>query len=345
MPQPIKLEAVAGDSPVEIATIESGAMSFGREPENSIVIGSEAVSRRHGLISVAGSQWVYRDFGSSNGSWVNGVPVTEGQIRILRDSDLIRVADFPVRVTQIGKPAISAPPLSLLIFYGETYESEFTFPAPDIMFTVGGADASISLEGEPVDTIQLSIERVGSRLELYAEQATMQVIVNGLAVGGSTALADRDEIGVGPFTIVVNDLSGASQKSAGHSVPVGLGFTPEGAPIAAYSQTDVSTHLKGGESTTYEWESQSSRRQNQSEHRFIFGGKTGVDVSGTGRYTTPQFGAHSGYEMSASTRFSNVPTFKRDKNENRSAEKVIMVAGLTVFLLVVGLIGYLISIQ
>ena len=91
---PIKLEYVDGATPTFIGQFESGLISIGRDTENAIVVDSEAVSRNHSTIIAAGSQWIYQDFGSTNGSWVNGIKVTESQFKLLRNGDIIRVANF-----------------------------------------------------------------------------------------------------------------------------------------------------------------------------------------------------------------------------------------------------------
>ena len=73
MPSPITLYQIAAGDHFELAVIEQGDITLGREPENGVVVDSVKVSRRHGVVIEAGSQWVYRDLGSTNGSWLNGL--------------------------------------------------------------------------------------------------------------------------------------------------------------------------------------------------------------------------------------------------------------------------------
>lgn len=54
--------------------------TIGRHPDNHLVVHQDQVSRHQSVLSWNGSQWVMRDLGSRNGSWVNGVRMpTAGQ--------------------------------------------------------------------------------------------------------------------------------------------------------------------------------------------------------------------------------------------------------------------------
>jgi len=63
---------------------------IGRDPENDIVIPDRRVSRYHAEIVREGSEFVLRDCGSKNGTFVNGERVV--QERRLQDGDEIQVA-------------------------------------------------------------------------------------------------------------------------------------------------------------------------------------------------------------------------------------------------------------
>lgn len=57
--------------------ISSGRLRVGRAKDNDLILPDERVSRHHGQISVRFGTLVYADLGSTNGSYVNGVRVTE----------------------------------------------------------------------------------------------------------------------------------------------------------------------------------------------------------------------------------------------------------------------------
>lgn len=52
--------------------------TVGRSPENGIVLPEPFVSTRHAVVTFAGGNWQLTDFGSRNGTFVNGQPVHGG---------------------------------------------------------------------------------------------------------------------------------------------------------------------------------------------------------------------------------------------------------------------------
>lgn len=82
-----------GRAPWRIA-ISSGRLRVGRALDNDLVLPDDRVSRHHGQISVRFGTLVYADLGSTNGSFVNGVRVTE-------------IALGPSDVLQLGGSALT----------------------------------------------------------------------------------------------------------------------------------------------------------------------------------------------------------------------------------------------
>jgi pSer/pThr/pTyr-binding forkhead associated (FHA) protein len=62
-------------------------ITIGRAPDNMIVIEDPSVSSRHAQFERAGDNYRLKDLGSTNGTRVNGLPVTE---TLLRYDDRIR---------------------------------------------------------------------------------------------------------------------------------------------------------------------------------------------------------------------------------------------------------------
>src|ERR1700741_4375503 len=65
-----------------------GEASIGRRPDCNIVVANSQVSRRHAQITGGAGAFVIADLGSTNGTYVNGVHVTE---HILKDGDRIEL--------------------------------------------------------------------------------------------------------------------------------------------------------------------------------------------------------------------------------------------------------------
>src|SRR5947207_1519408 len=70
------------------------SISIGRAPDNMIVIDDSSVSNRHAQLELVGETYRLKDLESTNGTKVNGVPITE---RLLRFEDRIRFGAIEAR--------------------------------------------------------------------------------------------------------------------------------------------------------------------------------------------------------------------------------------------------------
>ena len=85
-----RLVVVSGESTGDVFSLEGDVVSLGREPGNRIWLADPALSRRHCEFVAHEGRWRVRDVASSNGTFVNGVQVTE---HTLHDGDSIVVGD------------------------------------------------------------------------------------------------------------------------------------------------------------------------------------------------------------------------------------------------------------
>src|SRR5947209_2402680 len=70
------------------------SITIGRAPDNMIVIDDPSVSNRHALLELAGESYRLKDLESTNGTKVNGIPITE---TLLRFDDRIRIGAVDAR--------------------------------------------------------------------------------------------------------------------------------------------------------------------------------------------------------------------------------------------------------
>ena len=129
-----------------------GTCSVGRSRSNTLVLAGEKISRRHALVHAQGENefWLV-DFGSANGSFVNGRRVT--QPIPLRDGDQLLIAHIPVTfrleagavpagfspTTQVTVREIRTEPCWLLVadIESSTRLSQ-TCPADQLPVLIGG---------------------------------------------------------------------------------------------------------------------------------------------------------------------------------------------------------------
>src|SRR5689334_9042475 len=71
-----RLLAISGSFEGTSFALEKGEISIGRDKTNDIRIPDRSISRRHCLIESDGTRFTITDFGSFNGTFVNGGAVT-----------------------------------------------------------------------------------------------------------------------------------------------------------------------------------------------------------------------------------------------------------------------------
>ena len=69
-------------------------ITIGRAPDNTIVIDDPSVSSRHAQLELSGETYRLKDLESTNGTRVNGIPITE---TVLRFEDRIRFGGVEAR--------------------------------------------------------------------------------------------------------------------------------------------------------------------------------------------------------------------------------------------------------
>lgn len=87
----VPAELVVGDRHI---ALRSGVMTIGRLDTCDVALDDPSVSRRHAEVRGQGAVWLVVDAGSSNGTKVNGLPITEHR---LVDGDVVRVGDQELR--------------------------------------------------------------------------------------------------------------------------------------------------------------------------------------------------------------------------------------------------------
>jgi transcriptional regulator with GAF, ATPase, and Fis domain len=101
-----RLVALAGPLCGEAFPIEGVEWVIGRDPGNPLSIPDRLMSRRHCVVTLADGRYHLRDLGSSNGTFVNGIPVQE---RVLEPGDRIRAGDS-VLMFLTNEPAVRPVP-------------------------------------------------------------------------------------------------------------------------------------------------------------------------------------------------------------------------------------------
>src|SRR5438874_11560679 len=86
-------------------------ITIGRAPDNAIVIGDPSVSNRHALLELSGETYRLKDLESTNGTKVNGVPITD---TVLRFEDRIRFGAIEARFEPDARGSQPLPQLKTI---------------------------------------------------------------------------------------------------------------------------------------------------------------------------------------------------------------------------------------
>ena len=352
MPYPIKIESFLSGNAAEILQVDSGVVSIGRESDNNIIVDSNSVSRNHGCLIEAGSQWVYCDLNSSNGSFVNGVQLSAGNIKLVRAGDIVHIADYPLRITSVDSSEYADSddlPTTLLIFINNRFELEFPLVHPGAQFRLGGNEADLPFPEYSDEIPAVQITAVQSRLEVQTSRTAPPAVVAGMASAGITALADRDEIEIGNIRIIVNDrryIPPADQVKA-RQTSIIHGTGSEGrfsGPAGRSSGPPLAGAIRAGREQGTGWEVEMGRKQAQVGRKFIFG--AGDEADNPADEIAPRRNerpAKSGFDGSSAQRFSGTYNAQADNDSPVVGDRMIIVVGGLVFLLVIILVIFLLS--
>jgi hypothetical protein len=104
---PVKLSLGSGAQTVAIE-LKDGVYRVGREKPADVVIPDTTISGNHAELQVKGAEWTIRDLGSTNGTFINDVPV-RAAVRV-RESDALRLGSVQMRLTSPAGPVQQAIP-------------------------------------------------------------------------------------------------------------------------------------------------------------------------------------------------------------------------------------------
>jgi pSer/pThr/pTyr-binding forkhead associated (FHA) protein len=81
--------------------LDDAVITLGRDKACQVVLPQQAVSRNHARICQEGTHFFLEDLGSAYGTQVNGKPLPKGEKRLLRNGDVIAIAQYDVRFDRL----------------------------------------------------------------------------------------------------------------------------------------------------------------------------------------------------------------------------------------------------
>jgi pSer/pThr/pTyr-binding forkhead associated (FHA) protein len=98
----VKQSSEAGGKATE-HVLDDAVITLGRDKSCHVVLAQQAVSRSHARITQEGNLFFLEDLGSAYGTQVNGKPLPKGEKRLLRNGDVIVIAQFDVRFDKVAE--------------------------------------------------------------------------------------------------------------------------------------------------------------------------------------------------------------------------------------------------
>lgn len=97
------MKSGSGADQTKTVLLDEETITFGRDQTCQVVLAQQAVSRNHARISRDGTLFFLEDLGSSFGTSVNGQKLPKGEKRLLRNGDVIAIAQFDVTFDRVAE--------------------------------------------------------------------------------------------------------------------------------------------------------------------------------------------------------------------------------------------------
>jgi transcriptional regulator with GAF, ATPase, and Fis domain len=214
----VRLVAISGPLSGEVLPLTADGVRIGRDSSNDICLPDLALSRAHCTIGTANGTWRICDSQSSNGTFVNGVQVTDHQ---LNDRDRIALGGSVFLFVVNAHPATIPPLLERPI------EPATRLPVVDTIYLGQAAEAPKTARAEhdlrSLLLISTTLNRITTEDELYgrllellpgslpAEQVALVVV----GADGDSRIVDARQLAGAPVPVSQTVVTEALEQRAG----------------------------------------------------------------------------------------------------------------------------------
>lgn len=232
----LQIEEITDLGAHEVALLEGRVCRVGRDLMSDIPLASTALSRLHGQFSPFPSGWVYKDLGSTNGSWLNGERLASHLHIGLKNGDFLQVADTILRV-KYKTTWEGSRSARLLVFREEMPFREMVLAEEGGVLSFGGADCNLAIDGAISGEIICEFFQVGEQVEFDLHDASFRVLRNSEPVVGRIPVKIGDNFVFGEYQILVVD--GALAPVQGHVYSnAGVSRVASGVDLTSVPQTE-----------------------------------------------------------------------------------------------------------
>ena len=133
----VHLVVAAGVHKGKMIPIPGGSLTVGRDPENNLRPASPAISKKHCQIKIHDGKVTIQDFGSTNGTEVNGEVIKS--IHELNHNDLLKIGPLEFKMSIVSEKKSGGTPLP------ESLKKPDSESAKNLRDTLPGADDKTEL--------------------------------------------------------------------------------------------------------------------------------------------------------------------------------------------------------
>ena len=224
---PFVLQFRKGEGVWQEAPLLPGDNIVGRYIGAELYLDDHKISRRHAQITVSDKTVIIQDLGSTNGTQLNGQPLSPRRPFVLKEE---HVVTFGAYSAKIEKKSFAAPqPQTMIGDFGDILSAEqrlaiqgvevdlraLEFEQTDKV-TIGRTEENdIVLDHPMVSRYHALIEKMGTRFRLKDLNSTNGVFVNGVRIENESWLTDGDTITIGASDFVLSGSNLQRQTEAG----------------------------------------------------------------------------------------------------------------------------------
>jgi pSer/pThr/pTyr-binding forkhead associated (FHA) protein len=276
-----------GDQEIQRIPFNKPIVTIGRSSENDIVIENLSISRKHAELRMDNDMFLVADLNSSNGTRVNGLPVTESEVE---DGDIIGVGKHNLILSApegvpMPKAGVDGIDMQQTIALTPSMEDAFLTVRPprqngrviqleDNAARVGRAvDNDIRIVDWFIEPYQAVVERSGAEYRFRNMPDAPSAYLRDEAID-DVVLSDGDVIKIGTTQLVYTTSLQAAELAREHRLPVGsssAALVADNEPILGSdaeddgggsdngkdpATSDVETHDTGMEAQAQEAESE-----------------------------------------------------------------------------------------
>lgn len=218
----------AGSAASSIVIADGQTVSCGKSDESDLHVVNDSVSRRHATVRAENGRVFISDEGSTNGTWVNGDRVFDGE-RELAPSDVIILGTAPISLSLVSSGSEdTATEASVSETSESSYEHESSFDEDAFRELVKHQDFVKGIHQQTLDFLDLhkrSVLHKMSDLELREEaksavkqvlQSQAEAVPSGVDEENLIEATVAEAVGLGPLEPLLQDESITEIMVNGH---------------------------------------------------------------------------------------------------------------------------------